>query len=141
MHDISFHISINSLGFYLSPKCLLNFLSNLYIPPCVGKIFKFMVFSFLENALNLGIFTHAFPPHSKLSPKFLSSHPRQREINHSPRLQFFENPFLQQQKGVEETMISFIRIQSENMKMTWNSKLFIFCMMCNFFRYFGFTVL
>ena len=33
------------------------------------------------------------PPHSKLSPKFLSSHPRQREITHSPRHHFFENLF------------------------------------------------
>ena len=28
--------------------------SDLYIPPCVGKIFQFMKFT-LENALNLGI--------------------------------------------------------------------------------------
>ena len=27
--------------------------------PCVEKIFKFIVFTFLEIALNLGIFTHA----------------------------------------------------------------------------------
>ena len=33
------------------------------------------------------------PPHSKLFPKFLSSHPRQREITHSPRQHFFENLF------------------------------------------------
>ena len=32
---------------------------NLYIPPSVGKAFKFMVFTFLENVLNLCIFTHA----------------------------------------------------------------------------------
>ena len=64
----SFHISINSLGLYLSPECLLNFLSNLYIPPCVRKIFKFMVFAFLENALNLSIFTYAFPLPTQSSP-------------------------------------------------------------------------
>ena len=33
-----------SLGFYLSPECLLNFLSNFYISPCVAKIFQFMEF-------------------------------------------------------------------------------------------------
>ena len=38
----------------------------MYIPSCVGKVFKLMVFTFLENALNLGIFTHAPVPHSKL---------------------------------------------------------------------------
>ena len=32
----------------------------------MGKIFKFMVFTSLENALNIGIFTHAPVPHSKL---------------------------------------------------------------------------
>ena len=31
-------------------------------PPYVGKIYKFMMFTFLENALNLGVFTHA-PAH------------------------------------------------------------------------------
>ena len=35
-------------------------------------------------------------------------------------------------KGVEETMICFIEIQSENMKMTWHIKFFIFCTICNF---------
>ena len=85
LKDISFHISRNSIGLYLSRECLLNFLSNFYIPPCVGKIFKFMEFTFLENGLIRGIFTHA-PPQSKLAPKFLSSHPRQKEITHSPRL-------------------------------------------------------
>ena len=34
------------------------------------------------------------PPHSKLTPKFLSSHPRQKEITHSPGQQSFENLFL-----------------------------------------------
>ena len=92
LKDTSFHISRNSIGLYLSPECLLKFLSNFYIPPCVGKIFKFMEFTFLENGLIRGIFTHA-PPQSKLAPKFLSSHPRQRDITHSPRLHSFENLF------------------------------------------------
>ena len=52
-----------------------------------------MVFTFLENALNLGSFTHVPPPQSELSPKFLLSHPRQREITHSPRQHFFKNLF------------------------------------------------
>ena len=37
---------------------LVEFSLNLYIPPCVGKFFKFMVLTFLENTLSLGIFTH-----------------------------------------------------------------------------------
>ena len=59
LKDICFDIFINSLGLYLSPEYWLNFLSNLYIQPWLGKNFKFMVLIFLENALNLGIFTHA----------------------------------------------------------------------------------
>ena len=62
LKDRSFHISLNSLGLYLSSECLLN----LYIPPCLGKNFKFMVFAFLEKTLNLGIFTHAPVHHSEL---------------------------------------------------------------------------
>ena len=58
----------------------------------MGKVFKFIVFTFLENALNLIIFSHAPLPHSKL-PKFLSSDPRQKEITHSPRQHFFTNLF------------------------------------------------
>ena len=50
LKDTFFYISINSLGLYLSPECLLNFLSNFYIPPFVGKIFKFSKFP--ENAQN-----------------------------------------------------------------------------------------
>ena len=76
----------------LSPECLLNFLSNFYIPRCVGKFFKLMEFTFLENALIRGSFTHA-PPHSKLAPTFLSSCPRQKTITHSPSQHFFENLF------------------------------------------------
>ena len=86
------------------------------------------------------------PPHSVLTLKFLSSHPSQKEITHSqllitqliiPRQHFFwkSAPPPQQQKGVEETMICFIRIQSENMKVVWNIRLFVFCVICNFFKY------
>ena len=71
--DTTFHIYLNSIVLYLSPECLLNFL----------KISKFMVLTFLENALTLSIFTHVLPPHSKRSPKLLSIHPRQRKIAHS----------------------------------------------------------
>ena len=48
-----------------------------------------MVLTLVENALNLGIFTHAPIPQSKL------------------QAEFFENLFPQEQKGVEKTMIFF----------------------------------
>ena len=83
-----------------------------------------MVFT-LENELNLCIFTHAPVPHSKL------------------QVQFFENLFppRTKNKAVEETMICFIKIQSENVKMTWNFTSFIFCMIYSFSKCDGLTVL
>ena len=52
---------------------------------------------------------------------------------------FLKICFSQQQKEVEKTIIGFIKIQSENMKITWNIRL-IFCMICNFSKCDGFTV-
>ena len=77
--DTSFHISLNSLG--LRARMLVEFSLTCIFHLC-GKSFKFMVFTFLENASNLGIFAHACPvPHSKF------------------QAEFFENHLLQQQKG------------------------------------------
>ena len=50
------------------------------------------MFIFLENALNLAIFTYV-PPRSKFASKVLSSHHRQKEIIQSPKRHFFENLF------------------------------------------------
>ena len=58
----------------------------------MGKIFKSIEFTFLENELNQGIFTHSLP-HSNLTPNFLSSRPRQKQITHSPKAAFFRNLF------------------------------------------------
>ena len=56
LRDTSFHISLNCLAFYIC-RILVEF-SNLHIPTCVRNFFQFMMFTFLENALNLCIFTH-----------------------------------------------------------------------------------
>ena len=93
------------------------------------KISKFMVLTFLENALNLDIFTHVPLPHSTISPKFLSSHPMQSDSSQFHKQHFFENLFSPTAEKGEENY--FIRIQSENMKMTQNIRLFMFCMICN----------
>ena len=79
----------------------------------------------LENVLNLFIFILCPVLHSKL------------------QVQLFENLFppRARNKAVEETIICFIKIQSENMKMAWNISLFIFCMVYNFSKYDGLTVL
>ena len=51
-----------------------------------------MEFTFPENGLIRGIFTHV-PPHSKLAPKFSSSRLRQKKITHFHRQHSFENLF------------------------------------------------
>ena len=97
---------LNSLGFHLSPECLFNFLWLVYSTIC-GKNFQFMVLT-LENELNLCIFTHAPVIHSKL------------------QVQFFENLFPpkgQEQRGGRQ--LCFIKVRSENMKMTWNISLYV----------------
>ena len=58
----------------------------------MGKILKFMEFTFPENALIRGIFTEA-PPHTKFAPKFSLSRTRQKQITYSPRKHSFENLF------------------------------------------------
>ena len=86
---VSFHVPINSLGLYLSPVCLLNFLSNLYIRPWLGKILKFMVFRFLKNASQKIEFKHFYScPQSKLSSRLLSSPPGKGKllISHTQRV-------------------------------------------------------
>ena len=55
-----------------------------------GKVFKFMVFTFRENGLNLHIFTYEPPVHTQISPP---THLSQREIIHSPSQHVFENLF------------------------------------------------
>ena len=45
-------------------------------------------------------------------------------------------------KWVDQTMIFFIKFESENMMILgWNISLFIFCISCNFSKCDGFTVL
>ena len=126
---------VNSLDYHPCPSRLVGFLSNFYIPPCVGKIFKFMEFTFLENILIRDIFTHV-PPHSKLVSKFLLSRPRQKEITHSPRQHFFKNLFPPKaERKLERGNYDLLYQNSvKNMKMIWNIRFFIFCMTCNFFK-------
>ena len=58
--------------------------------------------------------------HSKLAPKFLSSHPRQREITYSPRQHFFENLFPSTEEMGGRNYDLHYQNQSETMKMTSN---------------------
>ena len=82
------------------------------------KCFNFMVFTFLENALNLWIFTHAPNHQSKL------------------QVECFENLFPPGRKRWRELWFALLKY---NQKMSrWPGtliylfKLFYFCMICNF---------
>ena len=58
------------------------------LSPMGGKIFRFVMFTLLENAFVSQIFT--MTPLS-VSPSFLPSSPRQREIIHTPKDHLSEN--------------------------------------------------
>ena len=67
-----------------------------------------MVFTFLENTLNLCTFTDGPVSYSKLP------------------VEIFENLFPPRRKGWRKlSMIYFIRIQSRNMKMTMKMRIYI----------------
>ena len=89
------------------------------------KFFNFMVFTFLEDALDLWIFTSV--PQSKL------------------QVECFENLFLPRQKGWRKLWFALLKF---NQKISrWPGTLIylnyftIFCMICSFFKCVGFTVL
>ena len=84
----------------------------------MGKMFQLMMFIFLENEFNLCIFTRS--PIKTPGRIFLKSV--------SPKT-----------KEMEKTMICFMKIQSENIKIPWNIILLIFCMIYNFSKCEGFT--
>ena len=87
-----------------------------YFTMMVTEFFKFMVFSFLENPLNQGIFQHALLPSHNSPPKPYHYPPIQAERNYSflPGSVFFLICSSQQQKGVEETIICFDKMKLQN---------------------------
>ena len=98
---------------YVSPKYSLSFLSNVYIPPWLGKVLKLMTFILLKNAfmshkLNINIFTHA-SHQTKLFPKFLLLSPREREIRLYPQAAIFRNSISSAGKGRGGNYISRFR--------------------------------
>ena len=95
--------------FYPSPEYLLDFLSNLYLAR-LKKISKFVMFRLLENTfacqkIESNHFYSCPEPQAKLSPRFLSSRPRQRETTHSPQEKFSRKSIPPAERGRgEETM-------------------------------------
>ena len=79
LKDTSFNISLNSLLRVLPLSTMLVafshnaccIFSNLCFSPCARKNFRVLVFTFLENALNLCIFTHAPVPSPQSRQNFL----------------------------------------------------------------------
>ena len=99
----------------LSPQNACSIFCYLYMPTFVGKIFQFMVSH--SQKITESMLFHSWPsplpPHSKLLVEFFE--------NVSPTTE-----------GVEEAMICYVKIQSENMQMTWNISLFPFDMIAIF---------
>ena len=85
-------------------KIFVEFLSDLYITLCFGKIFKVMVLKVLENAFviqNIESIHFYSCPQATL-PQVLIITPRQKEINHFTQAAFFENLSPFRRKGVGE---------------------------------------
>ena len=91
---------------FISPESFSNFFLNLYIPPWLRKSFKFVVLRLLANTFMSQKIesVHYSCSQAKLSLRFLSSPPRQKEIIHSSRTEFSEDLFFPQQKGGERIM-------------------------------------
>ena len=109
------------------------FSQHVYTPSCAGKIYNFRMFTFLENALNLGLFTYA-PPHEKLTSKLLLLHPRQKEITDSHRQHLFQNSVSPTIKKSGANYDLLYKKYNKKMKMSWYIRLHIFCMICIFFK-------
>ena len=89
----------------------------------MGKNFKFTVFAFLENVVNLGIFTHAHVPHSEL------------------QAESFENLFPLTEETVEEHYDLLYQNSIRKYEDVLEIRFFLFCVICNFSKFDAFTVL
>ena len=83
------HNSSDSLGLYLSPKCLFYFLSKIW-----GKFSNLWCLDYCKIYLRVQSWIYIFPPmpaQVKLSPRFLLSPLTMREITDPPRECILEN--------------------------------------------------
>ena len=93
LKDILSHISINSLALDLPPGYLLGFLSELYIPPWLGKFFKFMLFRLLEMHFLL------MPPDKTFPQVLIICHQTWANYLFPPKQHFFESLFSLSRNG------------------------------------------
>ena len=87
---------------FISPESFLNFLLNLYIPPWLQKIFKFIVLRLPQinlwvKKLNLFNFTHA--PKKNSPPGFYHYPPGRKELPIPPEQHFLKTFFPEQKEG------------------------------------------
>ena len=97
---------------FISPESFLNFFLNLYIPPWLQKIFKFIVLTLRQiylwvKKLNLFIFTYASKQNSL---GFLSLSSRQMGIAHSSRTAFLK--IFWRKRGAERGLWSWKKYQN-----------------------------
>ena len=157
LKDTSFHIFIKLFRDLSLSRMLVEFILKAVYFTMFGKTFQIYGVHIPRKCIESRNFYWCQPTllHSKLFPKFLLSLRSQREITDCRKkcclgewvIYWFSQAafcsnicFPQQQKGMEESMIYFIKIQSEKMKMTWNIRLFTFCMIRNFYKCDSFIV-
>ena len=116
-----------SLKFVYSTMCWKKF--QIFGVHILGKYIEY----------NLDIFTYVSLSHSKLTSKFLSSHPREREIAHSHRQHFLKYLF---PPIAEMTGISYVLLY-QNLIRKYEYGLehqVSYILICNFFKCGGFKV-
>ena len=121
-------------------RMFIQFALKLLYSTLCRKIFQIYGVQIPRKCINSRHF-YSCLPHSKLVPSSYHHALSRWKLLISQGSILSKICLPQQQKGVEETIICFINIQSENMKMTWNIRFFIFCMTCIFFKCDSFTVL
>ena len=99
LRDTSFHISLSSFAFYLSPECLLNFLWLVCFTMCGKKLSIYGIQIPRKCIESIHFYSCPNPPLK------------------TPGRILWKSVF-PMTKGVEETMICFIKLELENMKMT-----------------------
>ena len=140
--DTFFHISMNSLGLSLSlSRMLVEFSLKLIYSTMCGKNFRIYDVHIPKKCIESTHFYSCLPLPAQNSPPSSCHYILGRKKYSFPRQIFFENLFPPRTERSWETFICFIKIESDNMNMTWNIALFIFCMICIFFKCDGFTVL
>ena len=102
------------------------------------------MFAFLENALNLDIFTHALPSLLKTQPTFLSCTLGRGKLlipQGSIILEILFPPIVERDGGNDDLLYKNSIKEYEDDLEYWNINLFIFAWFVIFWKCDGFTVL